>query len=105
MNRAHVPSENVTSKYFQMLTCQQKNELYGRQVISNAQIFTDANRSNNFRTGYKYFKTIPSMSGISIHKKVRLPSISKFQANSNQEQPMLQEYAIAHPYNEISGWK
>ena len=42
MNRAQVPSENVTSKYFQMLTCQQKNELYSRQVFSNALKSTDA---------------------------------------------------------------
>ena len=30
MNRAQVPSENVTSKYFEMLTCKQKKELYSR---------------------------------------------------------------------------
>jgi len=33
MNRAQVPSENVTDKYFQMLTCQQKNDLYSRLKI------------------------------------------------------------------------
>ena len=107
MNRAQVPSENVTSKYFQMLTCQQKNELYSRQIFSNApNIYRclHAKRSNNSRTGYKQLLlNIWSMPGILIYKKVRLPNISKFEAKSKLESQCIAMWCtsarICPPFN------
>ena len=34
LNRAQVSSENVTSKYFQMLSCRQKQQLYSRWLVT-----------------------------------------------------------------------